>query len=78
MTMPVKQPSPSYEQAIAELETIVAQMETGHLPLEESIAAYQRGAELVKLCQQSLSKAEQHIQLLNEAEQLIDFNANNA
>jgi exodeoxyribonuclease VII small subunit len=64
---------PSYESAIAELETIVAQLESGQLPLEQSLAVYQRGAELVKQCQQSLTDAEQKISLLTEANTLVAY-----
>ena len=39
-------------------------MEGGQLPLEESIAAYRRGSELLKHCQQQLSDAERKIQVL--------------
>ena len=38
----------SFEEAMAELAQLVTQMETGQLPLEASVAAYQRGSELVK------------------------------
>jgi exodeoxyribonuclease VII small subunit len=41
----------SFESALAELESIVATMEGGQLPLAESLAAYKRGAELLQFCQ---------------------------
>ncbi len=66
---------PNYEAAIAELESIVKQMESDNLPLEQSLAAYQRGAELLKICQQSLSAAEQQISIVSEENQLAAFNA---
>ena len=40
----------SFEAALAELEKVVADMEAGKLPLEESLAAYRRGAELLQVC----------------------------
>lgn len=64
-----------YESAIAELESIVTQLESGQLQLEQSLAAYQRGAELLKLCQQSLADAEQKISILTEANTLAPYNA---
>ena len=64
-----------YEAALAELERIVQDMEGGRLPLEESIAAYQRGSELLKHCQQQLSDAEQKIQVLEDGA-LRDFDTN--
>ena len=64
-----------YEAALAELEQIVRNMESGQLPLEESIAAYKRGSELLKHCQQQLADAEQKIQVLEDGA-LRDFDLN--
>lgn len=63
---------PSFESALAELETIVASMEAGQLPLEQSLAAYRRGAELLQFCQAKLQEAQQQIKVL-EANGLRDF-----
>jgi exodeoxyribonuclease VII small subunit len=63
-----------FEAALAELEQIVQNMESGHLPLEESIAAYRRGSELLKHCQQQLNDAERKIQILENGT-LRDFDA---
>jgi exodeoxyribonuclease VII small subunit len=63
----------NYEAAMAELETIVNQMESGNLPLEQSLSSYKRGAELIKLCQQALTEAEQQVRILSEGNQLIPF-----
>ncbi|UDM51370.1 exodeoxyribonuclease VII small subunit [Cupriavidus sp. MP-37] len=57
-------PPASYEAAMAELETLVASMESGELPLEASLAAYRRGAELVRYCQQKLERVEQQVRVL--------------
>lgn len=65
-----------FETAIAELETIVAQMEAGSLPLEQSLEAYKRGAALLQTCQQSLANVEQQVRILNDANQLSVFTAN--
>ncbi|MFN7219874.1 MAG: exodeoxyribonuclease VII small subunit [Burkholderiales bacterium] len=54
----------SFEAAMAELEALVARMEEGELPLEESISAYQRGAELLRHCEKILADAEQRIKVL--------------
>ena len=54
----------SFEAALAELETIVANMEGGQLPLAESLAAYKRGAELLQYCQSALKDAQQQVQIL--------------
>lgn len=53
-----------FEAALAELEQLVQDMEGGRLPLEESLAAYRRGSELLTHCQQQLSNAEAQIQVL--------------
>ena len=67
---------PSFESAIAELETLVSQMESDKLPLEQAINAYKRGAELLQICQKSLSDAEQQVRILTEANKLADFKPN--
>jgi exodeoxyribonuclease VII small subunit len=64
-TAPKTAPAPaSFETALAELETIVATMESGQLPLAESLAAYKRGAELLQYCQAALKDAQQQVQIL--------------
>jgi exodeoxyribonuclease VII small subunit len=60
-------PPKNFEDALAELETIVAQMESGQLALEQSLAAYKRGNELLQFCQSTLGDVEQQIRILNEA-----------
>jgi exodeoxyribonuclease VII small subunit len=68
----------SFEQAVVELEAIVQQMELGNLALDESFNAYKRGAELLKLCQTSLSNVEQQVRILTDANKLAAFNVENA
>jgi len=58
----VKQENLSFEQALAELETIVTSLETGSAPLEDSIAAYERGMTLKKYCETKLSEAQEKIE----------------
>jgi len=62
----------SFETALEELEAILARMEDGKLPLEESLAAYQRGTELLKFCESRLSAAQARIAVL-DGETLRDF-----
>ena len=69
------QPSPSFEDAMAELEQLVAKMESGELPLEASVAAYQRGSELVKYCAAQLERVEKQVKVL-EGDMLKPFAAN--
>jgi exodeoxyribonuclease VII small subunit len=54
----------SFESAIGELESIVQSMESGPLTLEASLAAYERGIELLKHCQETLANADRKIQIL--------------
>ncbi len=60
------QDHPSFESALAELEKIVAGMEAGQMPLEHSLAAYKRGAELLKFCQTQLQDAQQQVKILED------------
>jgi len=56
----------SFESALAELESLVSRMESGELPLKESLAAYKRGAALLAYCQAALKDAEQQVQVLEK------------
>ena len=60
------QNSPTFETALAELENIVTGMEAGQMPLEQSLAAYKRGAELLKFCQAALQDAQQQVKVLED------------
>ena len=72
-TAPSEGAAPTFEQALAELEALVARMEDGKLPLEESLAAYQRGAQLIRYCESKLSDAQARIAVL-DGEVLRDLN----
>ena len=76
MTKPKTQKPQSFEQALAEIESIVTAMETGQLPLEQSLAAYKRGAELLQYCQAQLREAHQQVKVL-EAGTLQNFSGDN-
>jgi exodeoxyribonuclease VII small subunit len=56
----------SFEAALAELEDLVGRMETGELPLQESLAVYRRGAELLAYCQSALKDAQQQVQVMEK------------
>ncbi len=56
----------SFEAAVAELEQVVADMESGKLSLEDSLAAYQRGADLLKQCRTRLDDAQQQVRVLED------------
>lgn len=55
-----------FESALAQLESLVAQMENGTLALDQSLAAYERGVELARICQQRLDHAEQQVRVLQD------------
>ena len=55
-----------FESAIAELEKIVKQLEDGDLPLDKSLALFERGVELSRFCHSRLEQAERRIDILNE------------
>jgi exodeoxyribonuclease VII small subunit len=55
---------PNFEKAMDRLEAIVEQMETGKLPLEDLIVRYEEGMNLVKVCQERLTNAEQKIEII--------------
>jgi exodeoxyribonuclease VII small subunit len=65
-------PPKDYESALAELESIVGEMESGQLPLEASLAAYKRGAVLLHYCRQQLTEAEQQVKILENGA-MVDF-----
>ncbi len=58
----------SYEDALAELERLVASMEGGQLPLDRLMQNYQRGAELLNLCRTRLSAVEHQVQVLEDGQ----------
>ena len=57
-------PPADFESAMAELEHIVANMESDQLTLEQSLTAYRRGAELLQFCQRTLNNTQQQVEIL--------------
>jgi exodeoxyribonuclease VII small subunit len=55
-----------FEAAIAELESVVRKLEEGDLPLEQSLALYERGVQLSRYCHARLEEAERRIEILTE------------
>lgn len=54
----------TFEASLAELETIVEQLENGDLPLEESLQLFEKGVKLSRECRERLSQAERRIEVL--------------
>ena len=67
----------SFESALTELEALVGRMESGDLPLRESLAAYKRGAALLAYCQAALKDAQQQVQVFEKGV-LQPFSADDA
>ena len=62
-----------FEDAMHELENLVANMERGDLSLDESLKAFERGVALTRRCQSALQAAELKVQALTEDGEIIDF-----
>lgn len=63
MTMSEKE-EPTFEQALAQLESTVEKMESDTLPLEELLTRYEEGLKLVKFCSEKLDGAEKRIEII--------------
>ncbi|MGE0702894.1 MAG: exodeoxyribonuclease VII small subunit [Vicinamibacterales bacterium] len=59
-----------FEAAIAELETVVRKLEEGDIPLEQSLALYERGVQLSRFCHARLEEAERRIEILTDRGEL--------
>ncbi len=65
---PQEQKKMTFEKALAKLESLVERIESGEVPLEESIEKYAEGTKLIQQCRRILDAAEQKIQLLAKGE----------
>ena len=63
-----KKDEPSFEEALAELEGIVGELESGDLPLSDSIQKYELGVKLLKQCHVSLDQVQRRIELLKQVD----------
>jgi len=69
---------PDFEETLAELERLVAQLESGELPLEAALRTFEQGVRLTRECQMALAGAQQKVQLLlqrGDGVALEDFDA---
>jgi exodeoxyribonuclease VII small subunit len=73
--MPTDSKTPTYEEALAELERLVQRMEDGQMPLDQMLDSYKRGAELLALCKSRLAAVEAQVQVLEDG-QLKAWSAN--
>ena len=63
----------SFEESMARLETIVAQLEKGECGLDQSLKLFEEGAKLAGQCEELLDKAEQKVNLLLANDQEVPF-----
>lgn len=61
---PKDEPKLDFETAMRDLEELVERLEQGDLPLEESLAAFEKGVLLTRNCQTALKEAEQKVEIL--------------
>lgn len=58
----------TFEEALARLQQILQSLESGNAPLDDSLAMYEEGVRLVKLCNQKLDSAQQRVKILETGE----------
>lgn len=58
----------SYEAALQELEQLIAQIESGQLPLEQMLSGYQRAAQLLGFCRSQLEAVQEQVKVLDEGQ----------
>lgn len=64
MTQTTPNPKKDFEAALAQLNTLVEQIENQELPLEKALSTFEDGMKLAKQCQEALSQAEQRIRTI--------------
>ena len=63
-SMPEETPPLSFEAGLTQLESIVKEMESGDLPLEQALALFERGMKLSETCRKQLEDAETRVEIL--------------
>jgi exodeoxyribonuclease VII small subunit len=71
--VPKKATTPTFEEALKELESLVETLEKGDQSLEESLKSFERGVSLTRLCQEALKEAEQKVQILSGEQQTSEL-----
>lgn len=59
-----KRKTPNFEQNLSDIDSIIKTMESNQVPLDESVALFEKGTRLIQQCQESLKKAEQTVTTL--------------
>jgi exodeoxyribonuclease VII small subunit len=65
----------TFEAAVSELQTIVSQMESKQLPLQDTLAAFKRGTGLLQHCQKTLAEVEQQVRILSDDGKIQELQA---
>ena len=74
-----KKAEPSFEEALASLDSLVKGLEQGEAPLAELVESYEKGQALLRICRQRLQDAELRVSMVNqEGTALADSEAPNA
>jgi exodeoxyribonuclease VII small subunit len=61
-------PAASYEEALAELERLISQLESGQLPLDKLLESYQRGAQLLEYCRGRLEAVQTQVKVIEDGQ----------
>ena len=67
-SVPVPADPATYEEALGELERLVAAMEGGQMPLDRLLESYKRGADLLNFCRNRLEAVEEQVKVLEEGQ----------
>jgi exodeoxyribonuclease VII small subunit len=68
MTLTTEDPTRTYESALTQLESLVSRLDAGQLPLNEVLAQYKQGIELLNFCRGKLEQVESQVQVLEHGE----------
>ncbi len=72
-TKKAEQSNQDFESSLKELEKLVHDLESGELPLQDSLQKFERGVELYKNCRGTLDQAEKKIKILNDSLKELDY-----
>lgn len=73
--MSVKKSDPAFEEALQQLESLVAAMESGDIPLALLVDKFEEGSRLVKICEERLKQAELKIETLRKENEAVVLEA---
>lgn len=62
----IKMAKENFEEALKKLEGIIRKMESGELPLEESLKAFEEGIKLTRFCEKKLDEAQRRVEILTK------------